>query len=57
STLNGCLCEIVEDPNVNLGDTIQCRQAGCETHWYHLQCLELEQAPVRWVCEACKASG
>ena len=24
---------------------------------YHLQCLELEQAPARWVCKACEASG
>jgi hypothetical protein len=24
---------------------------------YHLQCLELEQAPARWVCEHCEASG
>lgn len=31
--LNGCLCGIVVDPNVNLGDAIQCRQAGCETRW------------------------
>jgi hypothetical protein len=31
--LNGCLCGIVVDPNVNLGDAIQCRQAGCENHW------------------------
>ena len=75
--LNGCLCGIVVDPNVDLGDVIQCQQAGCETHWvcfifpykgwstivnspviqYHLQCLELEQVPVKWVCKACKASG
>ena len=24
---------------------------------YHLQCVALEQAPTKWVCEACEASG
>jgi len=24
---------------------------------YHLQCIALEQAPTKWVCEACEASG
>ena len=28
--LNRCLCGIVVDPNVNLGDAIQ---SGCETRW------------------------
>ena len=31
--LSGCLCGIVVDPSANLGDTIQCRQAACETCW------------------------
>jgi hypothetical protein len=24
---------------------------------YHLQCLELEQAPARWVCKHCAGGG
>jgi len=31
--LNGCLYGVAVDPNVELGDSIQCRQAGCETQW------------------------
>jgi hypothetical protein len=31
----------------------------CDSHilQYHLECLALEQAPTRWICEACEASG
>ena len=25
--------------------------------YYHLDCVALEQAPAKWVCEACDASG
>ncbi|KAF8802372.1 hypothetical protein BYT27DRAFT_7112693, partial [Phlegmacium glaucopus] len=32
-------------------------QAGCETQWYHLLCVNLEQIPWNWVCDACNASG
>ena len=74
--LNGCLCGMVINPNVDSSVAIECKQPGCETHGYvlqfciteiklmtynviqyHLQCVALEQAPMKWVCEACKASG
>ncbi|KAF8221069.1 hypothetical protein L208DRAFT_1330235, partial [Tricholoma matsutake] len=35
-TLNGCLCRSVL--NSSLSGVIKCKQAGCETQWYHLQC-------------------
>ncbi|KAF5309484.1 hypothetical protein D9619_012434 [Psilocybe cf. subviscida] len=35
-------------------DSIECQRAGCETRWYHLECIGLEQAPVKWHCDACR---
>ncbi|KAF8161442.1 hypothetical protein B0H34DRAFT_673382 [Crassisporium funariophilum] len=53
--LNGCLCGSVLDGSVD--GVLKCNQAGCETQWYHLQCVKLEQEPHNWVCKACEASG
>ncbi|KAF8225676.1 hypothetical protein L208DRAFT_1305365, partial [Tricholoma matsutake] len=33
---------------------LECKQAGCKTQWYHLQCVELELEPQNWVCIACE---
>ncbi|KAF8166039.1 hypothetical protein B0H34DRAFT_649099 [Crassisporium funariophilum] len=38
------------DPSLH--GVLKCKQAGCETQWYHLQCVSLEQIPRNWVCEA-----
>jgi len=46
--LNGCLCGLVVNPSVDLSGVIKCRQPSCETQWYHLQCVALEQAPTKW---------
>ncbi|KAF8240390.1 hypothetical protein L208DRAFT_1233130, partial [Tricholoma matsutake] len=53
--LNGCLCRLVLKGS--LGGVLKCKKAGCETQWYHRQCVELEQEPKSWVCMACEASG
>ncbi|KAF8173645.1 hypothetical protein BJ912DRAFT_859210, partial [Pholiota molesta] len=53
--LNGCLCGQVLDST--LEGIVRCKVSGCETQWYHLQCVSLELAPRYWVCEACEASG
>ncbi|KAF8219280.1 hypothetical protein L208DRAFT_1341809, partial [Tricholoma matsutake] len=53
--LNGCLCGSVL--NSTMDGVLNCKQASCETQWYHLQCVELEQEPRNWVCAACEASG
>ena len=31
----------------------------CDSHilQYHLECIALEQAPTKWICDACEASG
>ncbi|KAF8218702.1 hypothetical protein L208DRAFT_1348342 [Tricholoma matsutake] len=52
--LNGCLCGQVLDSSLN--GVLECKQAGCETQWYHLQCVELELEPRNWVCVTCEAS-
>ncbi|KAF8887466.1 hypothetical protein CPB84DRAFT_1684632 [Gymnopilus junonius] len=33
---------------------LKCREAGCETQWWHLTCVQLDQILKRWVCEACE---
>ncbi|KAF8228714.1 hypothetical protein L208DRAFT_1403194, partial [Tricholoma matsutake] len=43
--------------NSTMDGILNCKQAGCETQWYHLWCMELEQEPQNWVCTACEASG
>ncbi|KAF8234715.1 hypothetical protein L208DRAFT_1260489, partial [Tricholoma matsutake] len=53
--LNGCLCGQVLYSSLN--GVLECKQAGCETQWYHLQCVELELEPRNWVCVTCEASG
>jgi hypothetical protein len=32
---------------------------NCGSHalQYHLECIALKQAPTKWICEACEASG
>ncbi|KAF8237650.1 hypothetical protein L208DRAFT_1246078, partial [Tricholoma matsutake] len=49
--LNGCLCRSVLDSTMD--GVLNCKQAGCETQWYHLWCVKLEQEPQNWVCAAC----
>ncbi|KAF8219240.1 hypothetical protein L208DRAFT_1342016, partial [Tricholoma matsutake] len=51
--LNGCLCGSVLSSSLN--GVVKCRQAGCETQWYHLLCVGLEREPQTWLCMACEA--
>ncbi|KAF8805028.1 hypothetical protein BYT27DRAFT_7258615 [Phlegmacium glaucopus] len=53
--LDGCLCGLVLDGRS--GGVVRCNQSGCETQWYHLQCVDLELEPRNWVCAACEASS
>ncbi|KAF8809450.1 hypothetical protein BYT27DRAFT_7093998, partial [Phlegmacium glaucopus] len=36
---------------------VKCKQPGCETQRYHLDCVNLEQTPQNWICAVCKVSG
>ncbi|KIM38262.1 hypothetical protein M413DRAFT_36924, partial [Hebeloma cylindrosporum] len=46
--LNSCLCGLVLDGSED--SVLRCKQAGCETQWFHLKCMKLQQAPRNWVC-------
>ncbi|KDR69496.1 hypothetical protein GALMADRAFT_215158 [Galerina marginata CBS 339.88] len=52
--LDGCLCGSVL--NGSTSGVLRCKHAGCETQWYHLECVELELEPRNWACAACEAS-
>jgi len=54
-----CICgnPVPAEEMENEGCAIYCKWAGCETIWYHLECLGLEQRIPAWVCESCKSSG
>ncbi|KAF8229469.1 hypothetical protein L208DRAFT_1073101, partial [Tricholoma matsutake] len=54
--LNGCLCGMVVNVDVESNVAIECWQPGCKTQWYHLQCIALKQVPTKWICKACEAS-
>ncbi|KAI0310772.1 hypothetical protein OF83DRAFT_830481 [Amylostereum chailletii] len=53
--LGSCLCGDVVDEGSE--GSVGCRKAGCETRWYHLQCIGLELPPKRWTCDACVSSA
>jgi len=49
-----CICgKVVEDEARVIGsDTaLRCAFEGCETLWFHLECLNFEHAPRGWRCE------
>ena len=33
--LNGCLCRMVINPNIDSSAAIECKQPGCETRWVY----------------------
>ncbi|KAJ7635427.1 hypothetical protein B0H17DRAFT_1217291 [Mycena rosella] len=35
------------------GSAIECSKAGCETIWYHLECVGQEASRKGWVCKSC----
>ncbi|KDR67268.1 hypothetical protein GALMADRAFT_80035, partial [Galerina marginata CBS 339.88] len=52
--LNDCLCGDVVQPFAD--GAVKCKQAGCETEWYHLACIGEDQAQRNWVCAACEVA-
>ncbi|KAK0493955.1 hypothetical protein EDD18DRAFT_1177033, partial [Armillaria luteobubalina] len=34
-------------------DAVSCGSKGCETIWFHLECLQLDYVSVGWHCDAC----
>ncbi|KJA21596.1 hypothetical protein HYPSUDRAFT_140472, partial [Hypholoma sublateritium FD-334 SS-4] len=53
--LNGCLCGIVVNPKCE--GALKSRQAGCETQWYHLHCVNFESEPKNWMHQQCLILG
>ncbi|KAF8226994.1 hypothetical protein L208DRAFT_1064552, partial [Tricholoma matsutake] len=50
--LHTCVCRETADPKSD--NVIPCKQMGCESKWYHLVCVELEQSPQNWICHTCQ---
>ncbi|KAF8815419.1 hypothetical protein BYT27DRAFT_7301104 [Phlegmacium glaucopus] len=57
--ISECICgnPVPAEEMEKKGCAINCKQAGCETIWYHLECVGLEHRIPGWVCESCKSSG
>ncbi|KAJ7696885.1 hypothetical protein B0H16DRAFT_1903738 [Mycena metata] len=53
--LEQCLCgnPVSEDDT----EKIKCNRNGCETVWYHLSCVGMEDSVHYWTCEACASSA
>ncbi|KAH9019948.1 hypothetical protein EDB84DRAFT_1275578 [Lactarius hengduanensis] len=49
--VTACICsKPVEDELKNADTAVQCGYRGCETLWFHLECLNFEVAPRNWRC-------
>ncbi|KAH9010931.1 hypothetical protein EDB83DRAFT_2448852 [Lactarius deliciosus] len=49
--VTACICgKPVESELKNTDTAVQCGYRGCETLWFHLECLNFEVAPRNWRC-------
>ncbi|KAH9083948.1 hypothetical protein EDB83DRAFT_2332327 [Lactarius deliciosus] len=49
--VTACICgKPVESELKNTDTAVQCGYRGCETLWFHLECLNFEVAPRNWHC-------
>ncbi|KAH9032123.1 hypothetical protein EDB85DRAFT_1890789 [Lactarius pseudohatsudake] len=49
--VTACICgKPVESELKNTDTAVQCGYRGCETLWFHLECLNFEVAPRNWCC-------
>ncbi|KAJ7444178.1 hypothetical protein FB451DRAFT_1294581 [Mycena latifolia] len=57
--LSLCICGDSAEPSDprTAGDVARCKRNGCETKWYHLDCIGFESVTDAWVCDACIHSG
>ncbi|SJL18192.1 uncharacterized protein ARMOST_21770 [Armillaria ostoyae] len=52
--LRQCYCgSAITEDNRSQSDTVSCSNRGCETVWFHLECLQVDYVPVGWRCNAC----
>ncbi|KAJ6477241.1 GMC oxidoreductase-domain-containing protein [Mycena vulgaris] len=54
-TLSECLCG--DKLSGSSEGVIQCNRNGCETGWYHLDCVHVEATIRSWTCAACASSA
>ncbi|KAA1480081.1 hypothetical protein DENSPDRAFT_789904 [Dentipellis sp. KUC8613] len=52
--ISACICG--EHVAADSAGALQCKRTGCETQWYHLDCVGLEMTPRRWICDACEGT-
>ncbi|KAJ7749860.1 hypothetical protein B0H14DRAFT_438574 [Mycena olivaceomarginata] len=54
-----CICGQSAKPTDShaAGDVARCKREGCETKWYHVDCIEPEIASDSWVCKPCRAAS
>ncbi|KAH8984638.1 hypothetical protein EDB86DRAFT_2833455 [Lactarius hatsudake] len=49
--VTACICsKPVENELKNADTAVQCGYSGCETLWFHLECLNFEVPPRNWCC-------
>ncbi|KAE9389485.1 hypothetical protein BT96DRAFT_946829 [Gymnopus androsaceus JB14] len=54
--LSKCLCDCqVSEAERKKEKAVQCKRKGCETVWYHMECVGLNQFIKSWTCDACKS--
>ncbi|KAK0444290.1 uncharacterized protein EV420DRAFT_1648982 [Desarmillaria tabescens] len=50
--LRQCYCGTAVEEHLR-SDAVSCSSRGCETIWFHLECLRVDYVPVGWRCNAC----
>ncbi|KAJ7036428.1 hypothetical protein C8F04DRAFT_1095484 [Mycena alexandri] len=53
--LNCCDCGVAVTPaeKTDTSRTIECTKAGCESGWYHVECVDIGRPRKVWVCKSC----
>ncbi|KAH7931135.1 hypothetical protein BV22DRAFT_1027895 [Leucogyrophana mollusca] len=55
--VSACLCgAIVAEDERTSDQAVQCAERGCETQWFHLDCLNFTFAPKNWRCDVHRPS-
>ncbi|KAI0258116.1 hypothetical protein BC834DRAFT_121675 [Gloeopeniophorella convolvens] len=50
-----CICG--DEAVAGAKDSIMCAWGGCDTIWFHLECVELVEPAKGWTCTSCKATA
>lgn len=55
--LNACWCGEVVDASAGDATVVECKKRGCETRYYHRNCVDAPKNNANWHCDACKPVG